>query len=123
MKKLLLLLFLIPNLVLAETWVCSYLHNENIESSIYKRDGRTFINKFESSFHKIDPKKYPKKTITTEYEILYENDFQIKLIESDTSAIGIWVVLLTKTNQPTFISSHVTSLESPNWKGNCDVVE
>jgi len=123
MKKLLLLLFLIPNLVLAETWVCSYLHNEKIKSSTYKREGSTFINKFKSNFQQIKPKKLPIATITKKYEILYESDFQIKLIDSDTSKTGVWVLLLTKTDQPKFISSHVTYLESPNWQGNCEVIE
>ena len=123
MKKLLLLLFLIPNLVMAETWVCSYLHNENIESLTFKRDGKIFINKTESGLHKIDPKLYPKKYNTSEYEILYESNFQIKLIDSDTSKTGLWVLLLTKTDQPKFISSHMSYLESPNWQGNCEVIE
>ena len=37
MKKLLLLLLLIPNLVMAETWVCSYLMNDEIQTSTFKR--------------------------------------------------------------------------------------
>ena len=37
MKKLILLLFLIPNLVMAETWVCSYLMNGEIQTSTFKR--------------------------------------------------------------------------------------
>jgi len=123
MKKLLLLLFLIPNLVMAETWICSNLHNGKIETSAYKREGNTFIKKAESVFHKIDPEKYPKKNITTKYEIWNENDFQIKLIDSNKNTTGVWVLLLTKTNPPKFIVSNVTYLESPNWKGNCEIVE
>ena len=37
MKKLLLSLLLIPNLVMAETWVCSYLKNDEIQTSTWKR--------------------------------------------------------------------------------------
>ena len=44
MKKLLLLLFLIPNLVMAETWVCSNVNEDGeIVTSTYKRKGDKFI--------------------------------------------------------------------------------
>ena len=44
MKKLLLLLLVIPNLVMAETWVCSNVNEDGeIVTSTYKRKGDKFI--------------------------------------------------------------------------------
>ena len=47
MKKLFLLLFLIPNLVMGETWFCAatlevYDRPEEVENKVYKREGSGF---------------------------------------------------------------------------------
>ena len=110
MKKLLLLLFLIPNLVLAETWVCSSLINDKIETNVFKRVGNEFHWKINDE-------------LTSKYEIWYESDFQIKLINIKKDDIGIGATLLTRTYPPKFSSVHLYSTDAGVWSGDCEVVE
>jgi len=109
MKKLLLLLFLIPNLVMAETWVCSYLLDGRIENSRYERKGDNFF-------------WYINDELTVKLDIWYESDYQIKLIESDRDGIGFGTKLLTR-NPPKVVAVHTYATESTSWKGNCEIVE
>ena len=46
MKKLLLLLLVIPNLVMAETWVCSYLHQGEIKRATFFKAKDNLGNEF-----------------------------------------------------------------------------
>ena len=52
MKKLLLLLFLIPNLVIAETWVCSFkgYNTGKIVQTQLKKSGKYFIDEWDKKF-------------------------------------------------------------------------
>ena len=52
MKKLLLLLFLIPNLLMAETWVCSYKAyiGEEVVQTQLKKSGKYFIDEWDKKF-------------------------------------------------------------------------
>ena len=115
MKKLLLLLLLIPNLVMSETWVCSYLENEKIATLVFKRMGNQFIWELDS--------KLTEEGTTIKYDIWYESNFHIKLIESNRASIGLSTILLTKTTPPEFIV--VTSFSDilDTAKGKCEVVE
>ena len=82
MKKLLLLILLIPNLVMAETWICT---NED-KKLTFKRDGdRFFIN--EIHYGKKDKIKYDKDQYL---QIYLENDWSIWLIENPEDHIA-WV--------------------------------
>ena len=110
MKKQLLLLLLIPNLVMAETWVCSYLHQGEIETNRYERVGNEFHWKINDE-------------LTSKYEIWYESDLQIKLIGTKKDDIGMGATLLTKTNPSKFSSVHLYSTDAGVWSGDCEVVE
>lgn len=109
MKKLILILLLIPNLVMAETWVCSYLHQGEIETSVYERVGNEFHWKINDE-------------LTSKYEIWYEDALRIKLIDSRKDEIGIEAKLLSKVN-PKFSSVHLYSTDAGVWSGDCEVVE
>jgi hypothetical protein len=52
MKKLLLILFLIPNLLMAETWVCSYKAyvGEEVVQTQLKKSGKYFIDEWNRKF-------------------------------------------------------------------------
>ena len=110
MKKLLLPLLLIPNLVIAESWVCASLINDKIETNVFKRVGNEFHWKINDE-------------LTRKYEIFYESDFQIKLIDTKKDGIGMGATLLTKTNPPKFSSVHLYSTDAGVWSGDCEVVE
>ena len=110
MKKLLPLLLLIPNLVMAETWVCSYLHQGEIETNTYKRVGNEFHWKINDE-------------LTIKYEIWYEDAWQIKLIDSKKDDIGMGATLLAKTNPPRYSAAHLYSDDTSKWGGECEVVE
>ena len=110
MKKLLLLLFLIPNLVLAETWVCSSLINDKIETNVFKRVGNEFHWKINDE-------------LTIKYEIWYEDARQIKLIDSKKDDSGMGATLLAKTNPPRYSAAHLYSDDTSKWGGECEVVE
>ena len=115
MKKLLLILLLIPNLVLAETWVCHYLENKKIGTLVFKRTGNQFIWELDS--------KLTEEATIIKYDIWYENNFHIKLIKSNKGSIGLSTILLTKTTPPEFIE--VTSFSDflDTTKCKCEVVE
>ena len=110
MKKLLLLLFFIPNLVMAETWVCASVINGKIETNVFKRVGNEFHWKINNE-------------LTVTYEIWYESALQIKLIDSKKDDIGIGVILLAKTNPPRYSAAHLYSGDTGKWGGECEVVE
>ena len=115
MKKLLPLLFLIPNLAIGETWVCSYIFDDEIETNIYKRINDT--------------------------EFISENDFLEKIVNEDDESItltlsrgniGFSSTILDKEHKR-FVST-VTSTtvqgedstknyNSLTWEGDCEVIE
>ena len=110
MKKLILFLLLIPNLVMAETWVCSYLHQGEIETQEYKRVNDEFHLEYSNGDIKV-------------YEIRYENNYEIQLIQKDKTPIGFFVAMLTKKSPPIFSTTHVYDKHADNWNGECRVVE
>jgi hypothetical protein len=110
MKKLLLLLLLIPNLVMAETWVCASLINDKIETNVFKRVGNEFHWKINDE-------------LTIKYEIWYEDALQIKLIDTKKDDIGIGATLLAKTNPPSYSAAHLYSFDTRKWGGECEVVK
>jgi len=110
MKKLLLLVFLIPNLVKAETWVCSFLNNDKIETNVFKRVGNEFHWKINDE-------------LTITYEIWNEDAMQIKLIDSKKDDIGIGATLLVKSNPPRYSSAHLYPNETSKWSGECEVID
>ena len=115
MRKLLLLLFLIPNLVLAETWVCSYLMNGEIQTSTFKR---------------LNDKEFKTGGGTT-YRLYYEDDKSITLTHT-AGFIGFMSAILDKEHKK-FIKTITTKAYYGNevmddftvqeWRGDCEVVE
>ena len=114
MNKLLLLLFLIPNLVMAETWVCSYLLNDEIQTSTFKRLGN-------------------KEFITgggSKNRLYYEDDKSITLTHA-SGIIGFRSTILDKEHKKYITTS--TTKTTPNglmddfmiseWRGDCEIVE
>ena len=53
--------------------------------------------------------------LTSKYEINYESDFQIKVINIKTDDIGIGATLLTRTYPPKFSSVHLYSTDAGVW--------
>ena len=114
MKKLLLLILLIPNLVMAETWVCSYLMNGEIQTSTFKRlNDKQFIT-----------------TGGTKDRLYYEDDKSITLTHTD-GYIGFSATILDKKHKK-FITTDTTRVFKGGlkdnytvyqWKGDCEVVE
>jgi len=95
---------------MAETWVCSFLNNDKIETNVYKR--------VDNEFHwKINDE------LTIRYEIWYENFLQIKLIDTKKDDIGIGATLLIKSNPPRYSSAHLYSNDTTEWSGECEVIE
>ena len=109
MKKLLLFLFLIPNLVMAETWNCSYKSTEGpaVGKSSFTRDGNLFIStdKF-SEF----------KESKDEYLITKENEYSIILVFQGTSD---FVVELKKERKIEGKINYIDLRDMAQWKGNC----
>jgi len=114
MKKLLLLLFLIPNLVMAETWVCSYLMNGEIQTSTFKR---------------LNDKEFITTGGITD-RLYYEEDKSITLTHS-SGYIGFASTILDKEHKR-FITTNTTRVSKDGlkdnysvyqWKGDCEVVE
>jgi len=95
---------------MAETWVCSFLNNDKIETNVYKRVGNEFHWKINDE-------------LTIRYEIWYESGFQIKLIDTKKDDIGIGATLLIKSNPPRYSSAHLYSNDTSKWGGECEVVE
>jgi len=105
MKKLLLFLFLIPNLVMAETWVCHDTDNNTVNTTTYKR-----LNKeeFDTSYGR--------------YKISHENDERIVL--SWHHVPFPVTTILFKTNQNKFFTTIMDEDQDVDtWKGDCEVVE
>ena len=106
MKKLLLLLLLIPNLVMAETWVCSYVEKPDnlINTTTYKR-----LNKEEFD------------TPYGNYKISHENDERIVLSWHNTP-FPLTTVLF-KGNKNKFMDAQFSEKGVDGWQGNCEVVK
>ena len=114
MKKLILLLLLIPNLVMAETWVCSYLHQGQIETSTFKRiNNKEFITSGGSTSR-----------------LYYEDDKSITLTHT-SGFIGFRSTILDKEHKK-FITTSTSRVSIDgltdnftinHWKGDCEVVE
>ena len=111
MKKLLLLLFLIPNLVMAETWFCAatledFNQPDVVESKVYKREG--------SGFTKIS-------TISGEskMEILNENTKFVALAETFNYP-SVFITFLYKDTSA-FYEKYIDSKgkESKPLNGSC----
>lgn len=82
MKKLILLLLLIPNLVIAETWICT---NED-KKLTFKRNGDKFLVN-EINYGKEDEIKHDQDQLL---QIYHENNFSIWLIQNPENHIA-WV--------------------------------
>jgi len=114
LKKLLLLILLIPNLVMSETWVCSYLMNGEIQTSTFKRlNDKQFIT-----------------TGGTKDRLYYEDDKSITLTHT-SGFIGFSSTILDKEHKKyiTTSTSRVSidgltdNFTINHWKGDCEVVE
>ncbi|MDC0128295.1 hypothetical protein OAH98_00710 [Methylophilaceae bacterium] len=113
LKKLILLLFLIPNLVMAETWVCSYLMNDEIQTSTFKR---------------LSDKEFKSNGSTD--RLYYEDDKSITLTHT-SGFIGFRSTILDKEHKKFIkISTSRNSRDGlkenftiNHWKGDCEVVE
>jgi len=117
MKKLLLLLFLIPNLVMAETWECEQKY-PNVEAPIYKfeRSGDNFITSNSAT-----------KT-ETKFNIIHENKNYIITVNKKFFKIGFMpVVTLSKKDNSWIMNNHSPDFngEWPNtkWSGTCLIVK
>ena len=106
MKKLLLLLFLIPNLVMAESWVCKSVFETFLT---FKRIDNVFVEDRDAKI----------------YDIFSESDSSIRLIGSDKKWLGIWTVILEKKPTPRFSEAALYPELEPmrNIGGYCKVVE
>ena len=115
MKKLLLFLLLIPNLVIAETWFCAatledFNQPDVVESKVYKREG--------SGFTKIS-------TISGEskMEILNENTKFVALAEIFNYP-SVFITFLYKDTRA-FYENYIDSKgnESKPLNGSCYIVD
>ena len=109
MKKLLLLLFLIPNLVIAETWVCSfkgYATGKVVQTQL-KKSGKYFIDEYDRKFTYSESANY------------------LSLASIGTDADGAWVfsqIINKRTGK--FLKNAVTSDRaiSPR-EGTCSLIK
>lgn len=105
MKKLLLLLLLIPNLVMAESWVCKSVLDSLLT---FERIDKTFLEDRDGKI----------------YDIFFESDSSIRLIGSDKKWLGIWTVILEKKPTPRFSEAALYPESEPmKNSGYCKVVE
>ena len=106
MKKLLLILFLIPNLVMAETWHCSFKSTEGPaeDTESFKREGKFFVSKgkFDDSLNK--------------YLIAKESDYSIILVYQGTSD---FIIELDKVRKIEGKINFIDLRDMAQWKGNC----
>ena len=114
MKILIIFIFFIPSLLLAETWVCSYLMNGEIQTSTFKR---------------LSDKEFITTGGITD-KLYYEEDKSITLTHSSGN-IGFSSTILDKKNKR-FITTNTTRVSKDGlkdnytvyqWKGACEVVE
>lgn len=106
MKKLLLLLFLIPNLVMAETWVCVY---EDGSIAKYTRSGDVFM-----------------LAGYLPNEIIFENDEYIHLSNAkSTGKLGYSTNLILNKKKKTMLNTENIDDEKKSWSQymNCEVVK
>ena len=105
MKKLLLLLFLIPNLVMAESWVCKSVFDSFLT---FKRIDNVFVEDRDGKI----------------YDIFSESDSSIRLISSDKKWLGIWTVILEQKPTPRFSEASLYPEQEPmKNSGYCKIVE
>ena len=113
MKKLLLLLLLIPNLVMAETWVCSYLKNDEIQTSTWKRfSDKEFI------------------TDVGFKDRIYEEDGKSIILTHSSGSLGFYLTILDKELKRFITTVTTKNLLKDNdkytnlhWEGDCKVVK
>ena len=105
MKRLSLLLFLIPNLVIAETWVCSS-SDEEVLNYFQRFDEKSFYWDFEN----------------TKYDITYESNNIIKLINSSLEVGEKETIILSKQKN-TWAKSIKLDSGIVTWSGTCEVIE
>ena len=92
--------------VIAETWICSYLHNGKIETNRYKRlNDSQFLYENTKSTDKI-----------------YLEDTQHITLTFSHGIFGMNVAILDKENKR-FISSNTSFKGAYSWNGDCEVVE
>ena len=108
MKKLLLLLLLIPNLVMGETWVCSNINEDGeIVTSTYTRKGDKFI------------------IGNSEDRIYFEDSSSITLTFTH-GAFGFNTTILDKANK-TFFATAIIKTNGRygvvERQGKCEVIE
>ena len=107
MKKIIILLMLIPIPSFAETWVCSYIHYERIETHNYKR---VSDNEF------IDTKS------GQTFRIYNEDKNQITLTHTHGD-LGLQVIFMEKKGKHRFNSTWTLFESVDSWKGNCEIVK
>ena len=111
MKKILLFILLIPNLVMAETWVCisNSIKNNPIQDkdilSKYEREGKYFVQ----------------KSLNNRYKIDFENENKV-YATMPVSDMSYWVLSLDKKRmiQQTL---NIHSAAVYGWRGKCEIVE
>jgi len=126
MKKLLLLLFLIPNLVMAETWVCytkmtdatgEDVYQHSITKREYMRAGDSFKYKVTGRDSQDEPK------------IIQESKEFLQLLQ--VSDYGIRIVIINKEDklikmtEVSALTKYSNILKNMNWdfQGNCEVIK
>ena len=109
MKKLILFLFLIPNLVIAETWVCSYkayVGDEVVQTQL-KKSGKYFINEWDEKFTYSESVNY------------------LSMASVGTNTDGAWVfsqVINKRTGK--FLKNGVTSNKAISQRvGTCSLIK
>ena len=107
MKKLLLLLFLIPNLVMAETWHCSYKSTEGPaeDTESFKREGKFFVSEGKFGDYK------------NKYLIANETDYSIIL--AFQSSVSDYVIRLIKVRKIEGSINYIDLTDMSQWKGSC----
>lgn len=106
MKIFLIPLLLIPIVPFAETWICSYLHQDKIETNRYKRvNDSQFLYENTNSFDKV-----------------YLEDEQHITLTFSHGIFGMNVAILDK-DKKRFISSNTSFNGAYSWSGNCEVIE
>ena len=102
MKKLLLLLLLIPNLVMAETWHCSYKSTEGpaSDSTSFKKEGKVF----------------KASNIGGDFLIAKENSYAIILVHQGASD---FIVNLKKDGPIDGSINFIDLRDMAQWTGKC----
>ena len=110
MKKLLLLLFLIPNLVMAETWTCFFKDNKG--------------KKYEQTFTRNNSSTFLLGVFQASNDITFENDNFINLAYYEGGLIMVHILFKkSRKAQGTRLAMGQNLNEHSNWSGNCEVVD